>query len=56
MVEMNNQKQVEKEIVKQAQQADAGNQGDETADNSVNADVSNDVRELLVQVEIQQIM
>ena len=46
MVEMNNQKQVEKEIVEKAQQLDTNNQGDETADNSVNADVSNDVREL----------
>ena len=50
MVEMNNQKQVEKEIVEKAQQLDAGNQGDATgaatgADQN-SGNVSNDIREL----------
>jgi hypothetical protein len=45
MVEMNNQKQVEKEIVEKAQQLDAGNQGDATGAAAA-GNVSNDIREL----------
>ena len=54
MVEMNNQKQIEKEIVEKAQQLDAGNQGDATGAAAAGAaaaaaaagNVSNDIREL----------
>ena len=46
MVEMNNQKQVEKEIVEKAQQLDAGNQGDATGAAQNSGNVSNDIREL----------
>jgi len=46
MVEMNNQKQIEKEIVEKAQQLDAGNQGDATGAAQNSGNVSNDIREL----------
>ena len=45
MVEMNNQKQIEKEIVEQAQQLDTNNQGDATGAAAA-GNVSNDIREL----------
>ena len=46
MVEMNNQKQVEKEIVEKAQQLDTNNQGDATGAAAASGNVSNDIREL----------